>query len=145
MLAITAGFAALATSAATFENLEALEARITAETALTPVAADRRIRLKHCPQPVLLSPESGGVVASCPQIGWRLRFAIAGGAGPTMPAMISRNQAVEVRYAGPGFAVMSQGMALDAAHKGQALRVKISTGAVVGAVAEGIGRVVVDR
>ena len=131
MMLLAAGVGTAA-SAASYQDLDALDARIAAslDPGLRPVPIDRRIKLASCPEAPVISPVSAGAVAvRCTPLGWRLRVAIEGSSSSAVLSeiVVRRGDPVEVIAAGRGFSVSSSGRALDEGAVGKTIRVKIPT------------------
>jgi flagella basal body P-ring formation protein FlgA len=82
-----ASCAATPASAQTFQSLDAVEEQVVASLGAAigqpggparPI--DRRLRLQHCPSPIIVEPINlGAVTVRCQQIGWRLRVPVLQG------------------------------------------------------------------
>ncbi len=95
---------------------------------------DKRIKLARCPQQVEIEYSSADALAvRCARLGWRIRVQLIGSANAigtdksTMrPAVfeIKKGEAVELQYAGSGFAVTSAAIAMENGRTGDAIRIK---------------------
>lgn len=131
---------ALVLTAAPFADLAGIDRQVAAFTgtgigmeggAALPV--DRRLRLRSCAAPLLLSwrtERRESVVVQCPDAGgWRLFVPVkgmtGGGAGGLSAApAINRGDAVTIAVGGPGFSVSQSGEALEAGPVGGWIRVR---------------------
>jgi flagellar basal body P-ring formation protein FlgA len=90
MLIAAAAFPSMA-SAQIFESHAAIDARVAAALVGTGLAAwpiDRRLKLAACPQPLVVDPPAGDLVAvRCEALGWRVHARIE---GPPQPLPIQR-------------------------------------------------------
>ncbi len=131
-------FCALATAsplmatAPTFEDLAALDARIseTQDEGLIAQPIDRRIKLAPCPSPAEIdAPNAGSIAIRCPALGWRIRVPFLAATKPAevTTVLVRRGDTIELMYRGEGFAVSSMGLAQDDGGKGKSIRVKIPT------------------
>lgn len=124
-----------ATATTPLEDLDALDLRIGAwlgQREAQPI--DRRLRLLRCPEGAVIAPPAGGtVVASCPSKGWRISVPLIGAVAvpPRGEIVIHRGDAVELAFAGNGFAVTTSAVAVDDGREGGMVRVKSPTGASV--------------
>lgn len=140
------GLAALASAPAaaqSFQNIDALEARLinalgagVGEPGGLAAPIDRRLKLANCPQTVAIDPPALGAVAlRCASLGWRIRVPLqrlngaAAGAGPV--AMVAKPQPA-VRRGDPvdlvaetgGFSVSVTAIAQEDGAPGARIRVK---------------------
>ena len=135
---IAMAFAAPA-AAQGFEDLDMLEARITAELGAAigepggPVRPlDRRLRLAPCPEPAAIdSPALGAVAVRCPPVGWRIRVPlVAGGATVSFEAsvpeepIVHRGDQVEVVVLASSFSVSTTAIAEQDGAPGDRIRVR---------------------
>jgi flagellar basal body P-ring formation protein FlgA len=152
---LPAGLAVLclsaAASGAVYQDLDALDAQIAASLGGggIPVPIDRRIRLAECPtEPVVSRLYDGAIVVRCAPLGWKIRVAVAGGAGPLEAAaeiLVHRGDPVELVVKGRGFSASAQGTAIDEGGAGKPVRVKIPTSALpVSAIVIGAGLVAIS-
>ena len=133
--------AALAAPAAaqTFEDLGALEARVTGalgaalgEPGGPARPIDRRLRLAACPQPVTVdAPVLGAVAVRCEALGWRIRVPIGGVGGSAAAAapvrvepIIRRGDQVEIVAMTSSFTVSTNGVAEQDGAPGDRIRVR---------------------
>jgi flagellar basal body P-ring formation protein FlgA len=121
-------------AAPVFEDLTALDARIseTHDEGLIAQPIDRRIRLAPCPVPAEIdAPMAGSIAVRCPALGWRIRVPFLASAKPAeaTTVLVRRGETIELVYRGEGFAVTSIGVAQDDGGKGKPIRVKIPTSA----------------
>ncbi len=129
---------ALQTVPAVPEDLAILEARVVDAAGASigdaggPVhGIDRRLRLHRCPVPATIQQLRGGIVATCPVLGWRVHVALSGGGhgtaagGETATApIIRRGDAVLVRITGRGFAAGLRAVALEDGRLGARIRLR---------------------
>jgi flagella basal body P-ring formation protein FlgA len=125
---------ALAASHGSFQDLDALDARIAAAVgnSATAVAIDHRIKLATCPEePQISSVVAGAVSVRCASLGWKIRVAVTGAAGtePSSAPVVHRGDTIEVVAGGAGYSASSVGTALDEGTTGSQIRVKIPTSA----------------
>lgn len=132
-----AAFAAPAT-AQTFEDLPALDARISAalgagigEPGGAARPLDSRLRLASCPEPTSIEPPAlGAVTVRCEPLGWRIRVPIvrlAAAAGTFAEAakpLVKRGDQVELRAGGGAFAVSTLAIAEEDGAAGARIRVR---------------------
>lgn len=128
------GLAAAALGPGTFQDLNALDARVAAVLAGsgTAVPIDPRIKLAACPEEPLISPMPGGSVSvRCPARGWKIRVAVEGTHGAAAPSepVVHRGDTIELTVEGAGYSASSVGTALDEGGAGNVIRVKIPTSA----------------
>ena len=132
-------FALIFAAAATFADLDALDAAVARFTG-APAGAeggavlplDRRLRLRPCRSPAALSwrgERRETIVVECPDAGsWRLfvpvRAAMAAANGQAASPAISRGDAVTIAVTGDGFSVSQPGEAMDAGPVGGWIRVR---------------------
>ena len=153
LVLLSAAFAAPAL-AQSFEDLEAMEVRITAalgagigEPGGPSRPIDRRLRLAACPQPVTVdAPALGAVAVRCEALGWRIRVPITGAGtatgGVAAPVraepIIRRGDQVEVIATTSSFTVSTSGVAEQDGAPGDRIRVRTErrTGPVIGRVTE---------
>jgi flagella basal body P-ring formation protein FlgA len=119
-------------TAAQFQDLDALDARVAMVLAGSRTAApiDRRIKLAMCPdEPVISSPSDGAVSVRCKALGWRLRVTVTGSSDAAAPAqlLVRRGDTIELVAHGAGYSVSAVGIALEAGPAGASIRVKITT------------------
>jgi flagellar basal body P-ring formation protein FlgA len=133
----------LLAAAPAFEDLAALDARIseTQDEGLIAQPIDRRIKLAPCPSPAEIdAPVVGSIAVRCPALGWRIRVPFLATVKPAeaTTVLVRRGEAIELVYRGEGFAVSSIGVAQEDGGKGKAIRVKIpsSVQAVTAIVAD---------
>ena len=134
---LAVGLAVLLSSAATagssYQDLDALDARIRASIPAsgTAIPIDRRIKLAPCPdEPEISGPVAGAVAVRCLALGWKIRVAVmdASAAGTiAAPLLVHRGDAIEIVAQGPGYSVTSVGTALEEGPAGASIRVKIPT------------------
>ncbi|SFS12833.1 flagella basal body P-ring formation protein FlgA [Sphingomonas jatrophae] len=134
-------------AAAPFQNLAALETRLTGalgagigEVGGPAAPIDRRLKLAACPQPVSIEPPAlGAVTLACPAIGWKLRvplkrLAMTSAAGsPAMRAapVIKRGDPVELVAERDGFVVSTQTVAQEDGVAGGRIRLRADAKAPV--------------
>lgn len=135
LLSSVALVASATATAAPFQDLDALDARVTASLSGSAAAVpiDRRIKLAPCPDdPEISAPAAGALSVRCPALGWRLRVTLTGAPGisgtPT-PVVVHRGDAIELVAHGSGYSVTSVGTALEEGAAGASIRVKIPTSA----------------
>lgn len=121
-----------AASAAEYQNLAELDARIAAMIGGngTSVPIDPRIKLAKCGIAPEISPVSSGAMAvRCPDKGWRLAVAVNGVStqAAVVETVVHRGDTVEVLARGNGFSVSSTGLAMDEGAVGRTIRVKMPT------------------
>ncbi len=128
---------------AAFEDLAALDARIseTQDEGLIAQPIDRRVKLAPCPLPAEIdAPVAGSITVRCLALGWRIRVPFLATAKPAdaTTVLVRRGETVELVFRGEGFAVSSTAIAQDDGGKGQAIRVKMPTST------QGVTAIVVD-
>ena len=118
-----AATAAIPAAAQTFEDIEALEQRVSAalgagigEPGGPARPIDRRLRLAACPSPVSVeAPTLGAATVRCEQLGWRIRVPVAGESsgepnrGPSPTAARTARAAPVVRRGDPVALVVMSG------------------------------------
>lgn len=133
-------FAAIPASAASLQDLDALERRLIVALGADigqpggPVARlDRRMRLMACPSDVLVEPPVlGAAILRCQEIGWRIRVpltrdnAIVEQAARMERAepVVRRGDPVEISLSSGGFTVSSEALAEQDGAPGQRIRVR---------------------
>lgn len=131
----------LAASLGQFEDLAMLDKKIELYASAEPI--DRRLKLARCPaDPVITPLADNSVIVRCPSIGWRLRVNSSADADlvKSVQVVIRKGDMIECVISGPGFAVSTQGVALNDAGIGEIVRVKSSSSsASVSAVAVAAG------
>ena len=142
-LPLLALLAAPAVSAAPFQNIDALEARLInalgagiGEPGGPATPIDRRLKLASCPGTVQIDPPAMGAVAlRCPAANWRIRVAIArlGGsqnagltsmAGQKADPVVRRGDPVDLIAESAGFSVSVSGTAQEDGAPGSRIRIK---------------------
>lgn len=90
-------------------------------------AADRRLRLAACPQPLDAALVQGAAVVACPPVGWRIRLPIdrESGAPASTPVIVRRGDAVAVEYRAPGYVATTRGTAAGDARAGERVAVTL--------------------
>lgn len=126
------GLVIAATTAPSFQDLAALDARVAAVAAPgAAVPIDKRIKLAPCPnEPEVSLPAAGAVAVRCAALGWKLRVALTGAAaaqGEPAAPLIRRGDTIEIVARGGGYSVSSAGTALEDGAPGASIRVKIPT------------------
>lgn len=136
LLALAIAAPAMAQS---FENLDALEMRVSAELGAgigepggPARPLDRRLHLAPCPElAVIDAPALGAVAVRCPSVGWRIRIPLmAGGASASLAAatpaepIIRRGDQVEVVVLASSFSVTTTGIAEQDGAPGDRIRVR---------------------
>lgn len=126
------GLAAAVMSPGSFQDLDALDARVAAALAGsgTAVPIDHRIKLAACPEEPVIAPIGASAVAiRCPTLGWKIRVAIVGARAVDVPTepMVHRGDTIELIAEGTGYSATSVGTALDEGGAGSLIRVKIPT------------------
>lgn len=127
-------------AAQTFEDLEALEARVAAalgagigEPGGPSRPIDRRLRLAACPQPVIIdAPVLGAAAVRCEALGWRIRVPVSGFSGPAAVAsapvraepIIRRGDQVQLIATTSSFTVSTSGVAEQDGAPGDRIRVR---------------------
>ena len=131
-------------SAAPFQNIDALEARLInalgagiGEPGGPATPIDRRLKLAVCPATVQIDPPAMGAVAlRCPAANWRIRVPIArlSGAGPASTAgaglaakadpVVRRGDPVDLVAESRGFSVSVSAVAQEDGAPGSRIRVK---------------------
>jgi flagellar basal body P-ring formation protein FlgA len=122
---------------AAFENLNTLEARLTAALGAdvgTPGGPaqpiDRRLKLARCPQPATIDPPALGAIAiRCEAIGWRIRVPmtyVQSAAVPTVkaPPIVRKGDPVELFVETAGFSVSTEAIAQEDGAMGDRIRIK---------------------
>lgn len=118
------------------EDLDLLDARVAvflggtaADAGLRAARIDRRLRLVRCPEGALFEPpHAGSVVAYCPAKGWRLNIPLVAATSVEAGAIVvRRGDAVQLSYAGAGFALTTGATALEDGRRGGTIRVKMPT------------------
>ena len=121
---------------AAFENINTLEARLTAALGAdvgTPGGPsqpiDRRLKLARCPQPATIDPPALGAIAiRCEAIGWRIRVPMAYVAATPMAAkvqpVVRKGDPVELFVETAGFSVSTEAIAQEDGAMGDRIRVK---------------------
>ena len=131
-------------AAAAFADLDALDRQVAQFTgaparsqggAILPL--DRRLRLKPCGTPALLSwrgERRDTVVAECPDAGgWRLYVPVnAVPRADAGPPAVNRGDAVTIALNGDGFAINQPGEALESGPVGAWVRVRPAAGGKAG-------------
>jgi flagellar basal body P-ring formation protein FlgA len=143
-VALALGGVATSASAAQFEDIATLEARVVGALDADigapggPVAPiDRRLKLAPCPTPATIDPPALGAVAlRCPQLGWRIRVPLRQAAGQVAaigygapqqaagPAVVRKGDPVELIAQGDGLTVSTQAVAQEDGAAGARIRVK---------------------
>jgi len=140
-LALLSACAAAPATAASFQDLEALEVQVTAslgagigEPGGPARPIDRRLKLTPCPAPaVVQAPAMGAVAIVCEPIGWRIRMLRVGGgaATPAAQAAVVRNEPivrrgdqVELVAGGGTFMVSTLAIAEQDGAEGDRIRVR---------------------
>lgn len=156
-LALTAAPAAAAPS---FEDLDLLEARVTATLGMAmgqpggparPI--DRRLKLAPCPSsPALSMTNPGSAMVECEALGWKIHIplvksaVVMAAASAVSAPVIRKGDQVEVVAHGGGFSVSTLGVALADGAPGERIRIKSEgKAAPFTAEVEDSGRVVVAR
>ncbi len=136
--------AATPATAAPFQNLDVLEARVIGalgagigEPGGPAAPIDRRLKLAACPTTVQLDPPAMGAVAlRCPALGWRIRVPLArlagAGAAATRSAgvpvkaepVIRRGDPVDLVAGSAGFSVSVSAVAQEDGAPGARIRVR---------------------
>lgn len=132
-------------SAPQLEDLNALDAQLAVASGNRATPLDQRLRLARCPAPVRIDPApQNTLMVRCPETGWQVRVAINSavtGDGRATPIMIQRGETVRVSITNSQFTVSYTATAMEAGHKGDAVRVKFpSGGKVLVATVTGQGR-----
>lgn len=134
-----------------FEDLEALELRVTAALGAgvgdpggptRPI--DRRLKLRACPEPVSVeAPALGAVTVRCNPLGWRIRVPLVRSAAASAPVqkaepIIRKGDQVELTAGTSGFSVSTMATAEQDGAPGDRIRVRSEgkKGSVVGVVTE---------
>lgn len=133
-----------------FEDLDALDARIS--VALAPAIAqpvDRRLKLARCPEGAVVEPATVGAFAvRCTSVGWRIRvplLATSGFAAAATAPIVHRGENVEIVIGGENYQVVATGTALEDGLQGKPIRVKFLTAtAAMTATVTGPGKVFVQ-
>lgn len=164
-IAITAALCGVATASAAsgpFEDIEALDARVAEYTgvaagnpggAVAPV--DRRLRLTKCPSEPSIEPAVHGILAvRCAALGWRLGVRLmplsstnAADDAPLGPIVIRKGDAIQLSYAGAGFSLSTEAIAMDSAPAGHPIRVQLPgqrTAISAIAVRNGFAKIVIN-
>lgn len=141
-----------------FENLDLLEARITATLGAgigqpggpaRPI--DRRLKLAACPSAVALAmPNPGLAMVQCETLGWRINVPLMRSAAAAMQAqaepVIRKGDQVEVVAAGSSFTVSTFAVAQQDGAPGDRIRVRTENKATtVIAEVDAQGRVLLGR
>lgn len=126
------GLAAAAMSPGSFQDLDALDARVAALVggggAAVPI--DRRIKLAACPEDPVISRIAGSAVSvRCPSLGWKIRVAASQSPSVDAPVepIVHRGDTIELVVEGEGYSASSVGTAVDEGGAGSLIRVKIPT------------------
>jgi flagella basal body P-ring formation protein FlgA len=123
-----------------FEDIAALDARVTLYTgvaagdpggAVAPI--DRRLRLTKCPSEPTIEPTGLGILAvRCAALRWRLGIRLmplsstnAADNAPLAPIVIRKGDAIQLSYAGAGFSLSTEAVAMDSAPAGHPIRVQL--------------------
>lgn len=122
-------FAAAPLNAQAFEDLTALDARLSRLDDVVARPLDPRLKLAACPAPAIIDPPALGAVAvRCPALGWRIRVPLV--TTPTAstkpPIIVRRGDIVALKIMGNGFELTTSGTAVDDAATGQNVRIKTS-------------------
>ncbi|MDB5713252.1 MAG: flagellar protein [Sphingomonadales bacterium] len=125
-----------------WQNLDALDAAVTAAVGSTGAArpVDRRIKLAICPETVSVSaPLARSVTVACNSIGWRIRVPVS----PTAlafagPMLMRKGDPVSVVTGAAGFSASVSGIAEGEGRLGERVRVRTGPGAsvIVGLIAD---------
>ena len=147
LVLLTAACAAPA-AAQGFQDLDALEARVTAALGADigqpggpsgPI--DRRLKLAACPQAVSVeAPALGAATVRCEALGWRIRVPVVASGSTVRTAkaepIIRKGDQVEVVAAGAAFTVSTMGVAEQDGAPGDRIRVRSDrkAGPIIGEV-----------
>lgn len=119
-----------------FENINTLEARLTAAlgadigTPGGPAAPiDRRLKLARCPAPATIDPPALGAIAiRCEAIGWRIRVPLQHFANPPMATkaemVVRKGDPVELAVETASFSVSTNAIAQEDGAIGDRIRVR---------------------
>ncbi len=149
-MAALAGFATPLCAQSQFEDLDALDARISVASA--PAVAqplDRRLKLARCAEGAVIEAAGlGSLAVRCTSTGWRIRVPVMSGAGyaaASAAPVIHRGENVEIVIGGENYEVVATGTALEDGSQGKAIRVKFLTAtAAMTATVTGPGKVFVE-
>ncbi|MEQ1550727.1 flagella basal body P-ring formation protein FlgA [Sphingorhabdus sp.] len=112
------------------EDLDALDARISAASNGSAARLDRRLRLARCAEPPEIeSSMQGGLELACPSRGWRFRVPIASPNTALIdqqPILVKRGESVQVAIVGNEFTLHYQAIATEAGRLGDTIRVKFT-------------------
>lgn len=118
-----------------FQDLNALDAQVAAALPGESVAAaDRRLKLARCTEPLAIDAGMvGSVTVRCNALGWRIRLPIAGASATSVKeaaaeVLIHRGQQVELVFKGEGYELSTSGTAMEDGSAGKSIRVKTLTG-----------------
>ncbi len=129
-------FAAAAQSQAPqFQDIAALDQQVAVVAKAQPI--DPRLKLAHCPQPIILEPEQmGALIVRCMPLGWRIRVPVlkATTTATLSEMLVRRGETVEMVSSGEGYEVSTNAVALENGSLGAAIRVKSPTGGLVSVV-----------
>ena len=132
--------AATAAALPAWENLDRLDQELAAAAQATGAVAlpiDRRIKLAHCPQPIVIEPaDVQSLAARCVPLGWKIRVRLTGGQALAAAApaamqsapLVRRGDPVTLSVPGSGFAVETSGTAIEDGRAGAVIRVKLEGG-----------------
>jgi flagellar basal body P-ring formation protein FlgA len=127
--------AAAQSQAPQFQDIAALDQQVAAVAKAQPI--DPRLKLAHCPQPIILEPEQmGALTVRCMPLGWRIRVPVlqAAIAAQSAETLVRRGETVEMVSSGEGYEVSTSAVALEDGSLGAAIRVKSPTGGLVSVV-----------
>ena len=136
-LALCSALSPAPAAAQSFEDLDALEARLVAalgagigEAGGPANPIDRRLKLAACPSSAMFdAPRLGAVTISCEPLGWRIRVPLARSASVSMAAakaepLIRRGDQVEVVALGGAFTVSTLAVADEDGAPGERIRLR---------------------
>jgi flagellar basal body P-ring formation protein FlgA len=124
-----------------FEDVDLLDRRIAValggtagDAGVLAQPVDRRLKLARCPDAATIEPPvMGAVTVRCAALGWRMRVPlIAPAAGAQQgEVLVRRGDAVDLTFAGAGFAIATTATAMEDGRMGGPVRVKSPTGAAI--------------
>ena len=118
-----------------FEDLDLLDARISAFGAATPV--DRRLKLARCADQANIFPAGSTAVAvRCTSAGWRILVPLEATSQQAGAPAIRKGDFVDLTVEGTGFSISTAATAVEDGRVGQSLRVRTNDAnpAISGAV-----------
>jgi flagella basal body P-ring formation protein FlgA len=139
-LAVGALLIATGVHAEGWQNLDAVDAAVTAAVGPGARPLDRRMKLANCPEAVTVGTViAGSVTVACASLGWRVRVRVTESAVAVAgPVLMRKDDPVSVVTGQAGFTASVSGIADGEGRLGDRVRVRTGRGAavIVGLIAD---------